>query len=212
MKTVILDFDGTIGDSRSLIVATMQATMARLGLPVCGAERCAGTIGLPLRDSFMQLISMDDETGKQCERVYTELFLENNVPGTVKMFPGVKDTIARIHAAGHIVAIASSRGRDSLTSFVREMNLERYVSHIVSADDVEHSKPSPDMVLRILELTDTRKEDALVVGDAVYDIEMAHNAGVKACGVTYGNGTLEELSGADYVIGSFAGLADILKL
>lgn len=211
MKTLILDFDGTLGDSRSLIVDTMQATMAELGLPVCEAGKCAGMIGLPLRESFMRLIPMDDETGKRCEAVYTKLFMKNNVPGTVSMFPGVGETIMRLHSMGYTVTIASSRGRDSLVGFVSEMGLEPYVSHIVSANDVEHSKPSPDMVLKILELTGTSKENALVVGDALYDIQMAHNAGVKACGVTYGNGTLEELADVDYIIDSFDRLADVLE-
>ena len=50
----------------------------------------------------------------------------------------------------------------------------------------------------------------LVVGDTIFDIDMGKNAGVKTCGVTYGNGNIEELSKADYVISDFHSLLDIV--
>ena len=62
MNTVILDFDGTIADTRSLIVKTMQQTIAKLGLLARTDDQCAEMIGLPLRQSFTALIPMDDAT------------------------------------------------------------------------------------------------------------------------------------------------------
>ncbi|MBF1536013.1 MAG: HAD family hydrolase, partial [Prevotella salivae] len=51
-KIVILDFDGTLGDSQALITRTMKATLKQLGLPECTTEECAKTIGLPLKECF----------------------------------------------------------------------------------------------------------------------------------------------------------------
>ena len=44
-----------------------------------------------------------------------------------------------------------------------------------------------------------------------YDVDMAHNAGAKACAVTYGNATREELKNAEYIIDDFAELEEIVK-
>ena len=210
MNTVILDFDGTIADTKSLIVSTMQQTLSVLGLPARSDEACASMIGLPLRQTFTDLIPMDDETADLCDKTYRELFMQNNKPGIVKLFPHVRETIAELYAMGIIITVASSRGRDTLVSFLDEMGLMMYISKGVSSQDVEQAKPAPDMVYVIMEHSEAEKEDVLMVGDTVFDIDMGKNAGVKTCGVTYGNGKIDELSHADYIINDFAQLLDIV--
>ena len=210
MNTVILDFDGTIADTRSLIVKTMQQTIATLGLPARTDDQCAEMIGLPLRQSFADLIPMDDETADKCDTTYRELFHINNKPGIVKLFPMVSETIQEMYAMGLVIAIASSRGHDTLDTFLHEMGLSRYISYIVSAQDVECAKPAPDMVYKVIEHCDAAKNNVIVVGDTIFDIDMGKNAGVKTCGVTYGNGKEEELQSADYVIDNFSKLLDIV--
>ena len=204
-RAVILDFDGTIGDTRSLIVRTMQQTIAELGLPARTDDECAAMIGLPLKQTFTDLIPMSDAEGDLCAAVYRRIFAVNNKPGAVPMFPGVADTIRRLHAEGMLFTIASSRLRPSLTAFVGEMGLDEYIPYILSVSDVEHAKPAPDMVLKTLADNGLRPEEAIVVGDTVFDIRMAHSAGVAAVGVTYGNGTRADLEAerAEWVIDDF---------
>ena len=211
-KAVILDFDGTIADTRSLIVRTMQQTIAALGLPGRTDDECAAMIGLPLKQTFTDLIPMDDATGDLCAETYRRIFMVNNKPGAVPMFPHVADTIRRMHDAGLLVTIASSRLRPSLAGFVDEMELGTYIPYILSVGDVEHAKPAPDMVLKTLVDNDLRPEEAIVVGDTVFDIRMAHSAGVRAVGVTYGNGQRADLVAehAEYVIDDFGELAGIV--
>lgn len=212
IQLVILDFDGTLADTRSLIVGTMQQTIRELNLPSRTDAQCAAMIGLPLKETFTKLIGMDDDTGDRCVETYTRLFLENNRPGAVPMFPHVAETIKRLHAAGVCLTIASSRGHDTLMEFLREMNLEQYISFVICATDIKYAKPAPDMVLVTLDKTGVMPCHAIVVGDTSFDILMAHRAGVRAVGVTYGNGTREEFDGLDteYVIDSFDRLYDIV--
>lgn len=212
LKAVILDFDGTIGDTRGLIVRTMQQTIAELGLPARTDDECASMIGLPLKQTFTDLIPMDDATGDLCAETYRRIFMMNNKPGAVPMFPHVADTIRRMHDAGLLVTIASSRLRPSLAGFVDEMELGTYIPYILSVGDVEHAKPAPDMVFKTLADNDLRPEEAIVVGDTVFDIRMAHSAGVRAVGVTYGNGQRADLVAehAEYVIDDFGELASIV--
>ncbi len=211
MKTVILDFDGTMGDTNSLIVKTMQQTIERLGLPPRTDGECAAMIGLPLKRTFTELIPMDDAMGRSCEETYTELFNENNIPGAVPLFPHVKETLRELHARGLTLTIASSRGRDSLTDFVTTMGLSPYISYIVSAWDVTEAKPAPEMVVKTLGHVGCSAAEALVVGDTVFDIDMGRNAGTRTCAVTYGNGKREDFGRADYIIDDFAELLDIVS-
>lgn len=208
MKLLILDFDGTLANTQPLIVQTMQQTLQAVGLPQRSREECARMIGLPLKQTFTELMPMSDEMGNRCEATYRELFARNNRPGTVPLFPGVKETLLELHRRGLILTIATSRYRQSLEAFLEEMGIREIISYIVTPQEVAHAKPAPDMVEAILQHYGLPREEALVVGDAKYDILMGKSAGVKTCAVTYGNGSREELSraGAHYLIDSFSSL------
>lgn len=213
MNTIILDFDGTIGDTRSLIVRTFQQTLQHLGLPHYTDAQCAATIGLPLAEGFKALLHCDDNLSERCADVYRELFDENNHPGAVQMFPHVVDTIKTFAQRGDTVTIASSRFRQSLEDYVLNLGLKPYISYIVSACDVKNAKPAPDMVLVTLNHFQASKQTAWVVGDTTFDIQMGRSAGVKTVGVTYGNGSREDLikAGATHVIDHFNELLSIIK-
>ena len=212
-KCLILDFDGTLGDTKALIVKTMQQTINELCLPSRTDAECAAMIGLPLKQTFTGMIPMSDEMGDKCAEVYRRLFDINNVKGIVSMFPHVAETISAVHDKGVTVTIASSRLIDSLKVFLEDMNLKKYISYVVSAGDVENAKPAPDMVLKTLKALGYNNDEAIVVGDTRFDILMARNAGVKSIGVTYGNGKPSELrdAGADYIIDDFSDVLNILS-
>lgn len=212
IRLVILDFDGTLADTQSLIVKTMQQTISELNLPARTDRQCSAMIGLPLKETFTQLIDMDDATGNLCAETYTRLFLENNKPGAVPVFPHVVQTIKALHDAGVCLTIASSRGRDTLIDFLREMKMEEYISFVICATDIERAKPDPDMVLVTLDKTGIPAQNAIVVGDTSFDILMAHRAGVSAVGVTYGNGSREDMERLDteHIIDDFACLEKIV--
>lgn len=225
MKYIIFDFDGTIGDSQSLIVKTLQDTMLARKLEVKSDEACAKTIGLRLDEAFVSLFGMSAEEGMACAATYREIFLENKQTMIVKPFPHVIETLRELHHRGFVLGMASSRNHCSLDGYVKQMQLENIFSSIVAGDDVEHVKPAPDMVFMALgemkgmknpvtsaEAGDVENmlDEVLVVGDMTFDVDMAHNAGCKACAVTYGNGTREQLASAEFIIDDFAELLGLV--
>ena len=225
MKYIIFDFDGTIGDSQSLIVKTLQDTMRAKKLEVKSDEACAKTIGLRLDEAFVSLFGMSAEEGMACAATYREIFLENKQTMIVKPFPHVIETLRELHHRGFVLGMASSRNHCSLDGYVKQMQLENIFSSIVAGDDVEHVKPAPDMVFMTLgemkgmknpvtsaEAGDVENmlDEVLVVGDMTFDVDMAHNAGCKACAVTYGNGTREQLASAEFIIDDFAELLGLV--
>ena len=223
MKYIIFDFDGTIGDSQSLIVKTLQDTMRARKLEVKSEEACAKTIGLRLDEAFVALYGMSAEEGLECAATYREIFLDNKKTMIVQPFPHVIDTLRELHRRGYILGMASSRNHCSLDGYVKQMQLEDIFSSIVAGDDVEHVKPAPDMVFKALgemkgmnnpgtsaeDIKDVLAE-TLVVGDMNFDVDMAHHAGCKACAVTYGNGTREQLASAEFIIDDFAELLELV--
>ena len=212
MKLIILDFDGTLADTRGLIVMTMQQTIRELGLEPRTDAQCASMIGLPLKQAFTDLIPMTDAMGDLCVDTYRRIFNENNAVYTVPAFPNVIETLRLLSQKGYTLTIASSRIHRSLMELIESMELQHIIAYVLGADDVSQAKPNPEPVLKTLAKFGCTPDEALVVGDTWYDIEMGRRAGVRTCGVTYGNGTREELmnAGADFLVDDFGKLISII--
>lgn len=196
IRLIIFDFDGTLGDSQKLITDTMLATIERLNLPMRSREECARTIGLPLKECFSSIIPMTDEQAEECAEVYSEIFNVKNVPGAVTVFPGVIETLERLSAQGILMSIASSRSHRTLAKLMDELDLSKYITYLIAADDVIEKKPAAESVLKTLSHFNIEAHETLVVGDTEFDILMGRNAGTHTCGVTYGNGSKESLEAA----------------
>lgn len=214
IKLVIFDFDGTLADTKENIILTFQMTMKELGVEIKSRQECAATIGLTLEDAFKVLYpGMAAEKYILLRDTYRRIFKENRkilVPG---LFPEVMETLEELRRRGYLMSIASSRQSPSLHSFLEDMKIAHLFEYAVGGDNVEHPKPAPDAVLQILRHYNLSAEEAFVVGDMPFDINMATNAGVKSCGVTWGNADAAQLkeSGANYIIDKMSQLLEILN-
>lgn len=212
IKNIIFDFDGTLVDTAPVILATMFATFKELDLPAPSREECKSTIGLRLHEIPSKLFPNRAGLGEIYTKTYQRLFKTYNTPGAIIAFEGVPETLTELKDSGYNLAIASSRHRFSLEEIVNSLKMSTLFDMIIGGDNVKNGKPSPEPVLTISNLMGWQANETLVVGDADVDILMGKSAGCKTTGVTYGNGTIYELQnvGADYIIGSFAKIKNIL--
>lgn len=203
VKLAIFDFDGTLVDTKKAIVVAKQKTMKEMNLPVVSEEDCISTIGLSAKLGFQKLYpNLQEDELDLCVKNYRDNFEKLKEDFPPEVFPGVLETLDLLKQKGVVCTIATSRNRKSLLEFLDQLNLADYFSYILAGEDTPLLKPNPDAVLKTLEELSFNKEDALVIGDMPYDILMGKNAGVKTCGVTYGNASRENLlkAGADYII------------
>ena len=216
MKTqlVIFDFDGTIMDTRKPIVSAKQETMRRMGLPVLDEENCAATIGYTAKIGFQrQFPDLDEETVDTCVSLYRKIFDETIKVEPPELFPKVLETLDKLREMGKTCTIATSRNRKSLIYFLEQLGISDRFSYILTQDDTRLLKPNGEPVEKTLKELSFPAEQAIVVGDMPMDILMGKNAGVRTCGVTYGNADRDTLlsAGADHVIDSISELVGILK-
>lgn len=213
IRAAILDFDGTLADTKQLILTIMHATFSEQGLPDPGDAPCAATIGLPLVEGFKRLVAgHDDALAERCAATYRRLFTELNRPGLVRPFPHVAETLRRLHDKGVLLTVASSRHHESLAAYLEEFGLADLFALILGVNDVARAKPDPQPVVQTLAALGLREGEALVVGDTPFDILMGRRALCPTVGVTYGNATRQELqeAGADHIIDDFAELAGLI--
>ena len=205
-KLIIFDFDGTLCDTRRNIIIAFRATMERLGLEMRDEATCGATIGLTLHDGFRSMYpEFDDSAIVRCVDTYRQIFAERRKELMPELFPGVRETLEELHRRGHRLTIASSRLTDSLILFMRHHAIDHYFEYVVGSDSVVNHKPHPEPVIKTLEALHIAPSEALVVGDMPVDVLMAHNAGVRAIAVSYGNAIREELeeAKADLIIDDF---------
>ncbi|MDE5797399.1 MAG: HAD family hydrolase [Muribaculaceae bacterium] len=212
MDTVIFDFDGTLADTRESIITTMAETMRILGRPDADAEMMTSMIGLPLKEGIRRAARIEDEKAlDDAVTLYRKIY-KDTAPHTVKLYPGVKKTLETLAAEGYRLAVATSRGKESLKQMLETMGIDQLFTVLKADEDVINKKPAPDMVRDILSELNCSPADAMMVGDTSFDIEMGKSAGVRSCGVTYGNHNRFQLieAGADYVIDSITEIIPLL--
>ena len=213
IKLVILDFDGTLADTVKLIVETNQETQRRMNRAPLEPSKIIATIGVPLKEGIgIMFPDVTQEEIPEWISTYREVFDQMKHQIVPDLFPFVKETLQDMHRRGIVLTVASSRGRESLMDFLREMGIAPYISYVLGAEDVTRAKPYPDPVLKTLKELFFKPEEALVVGDMPVDIQMGLGAGAFTCGVSYGNSNSAALTeaGADYVIDSFKDLSSIV--
>ena len=209
-KIIILDFDGTLADTAGVIIRTMQATIQELGLPARTDNQCAAMIGLRLAEIPAALYPDHEIDGDLYAATYRRLFHIFNTDGAVELYPNVLETLKELKGRGLTLTIASSRSNASLTDYMKSLDLTDTITYILGAEDVKEGKPAPEPVIRTLKEFGFSPEEAIVVGDTVFDIKMGQNAGTRTCGVTYGNGSRESLSEADWLIDDFSNLLELV--
>lgn len=214
-RLLILDFDGTIADTRATILRTFRMTIEELSLAPLTDEECGSTIGLPLVEGFQKLYpEITPEQSELYTSTYRRIFRENKRNLSPDMFPNVLQTIKSVHEQGITISIASSRSRRPLLEFVDSFGLHEMIPYVLGLEDCTNHKPDPEPVLKTLRELNFSAEETLVVGDMPYDILMGKRANVQTCGVSYGNASAKELraTGADYIIDGFEELLPLLGL
>jgi phosphoglycolate phosphatase len=208
---LILDFDGTIADTRASIVSTVKKTLLRMDLPPVDENEVKKRIGLSLKTTFQEVSSLEESQLDTAIHLYRSMYNDIALQ-TVTLFPGVFDTLQTLYDRGIKLVIASSKGKQSLAELLEHLGISSIMSCIAGEQDVRNKKPAPDLTYLILDTIRVSANKALVIGDTKYDIQMGKSAGCSTCGVIYGNGTKEEIEAASpsYVIDTFESLIEIV--
>ena len=193
---VIFDFDGTLVDSERCIHAAMTAALQECGIPG-DLSRLKRQIGMPLDDSVRGLVDveLDDATVGRVIESYRRhhRLLQHDL---IRLYPRVADALGDLAAAGVQLAIASSKLSTAVRETLAQFELAPLFDEIVGGEQVVRGKPDPEMIDEVLTALGRGRDETLFVGDTVFDVAMARNAGIDSCAVTYGNQTLEQISSA----------------
>jgi phosphoglycolate phosphatase len=190
-RLAVWDFDGTIADTRRPISLSANRALAELGYAERSDRDVQELVGLPLAQVMGTLAGATDRVEELCD-AYRAAFREI-APGNSPLYDGVREALAKIHAAGVRLAIATSRSRESLEMFLDQHALRAFFVFWAGGACIARGKPHPEMLEYVLARTGFARGDALMIGDTTHDMEMGRAAGMDRCAVSYGMHELESL-------------------
>lgn len=189
-KAAIFDLDGTLLDSVDLHLAWQEALL-EFGHDV-SFERVRSQIGKGGDKLIPVFLSVDDQRdhGKELEEWRGKRFKSEYLP-LVRPFSAVPNLPRRVRDAGVRIAIASSAKKDEIDEYLAIARVADLVDLTTSSDDVDESKPAPDIFNVVLKKLKIDGAGAVAIGDTRYDAEAAGKAGVRSIGVLRGGFTDE---------------------
>ena len=194
IEAVIFDIDGTIVDSVDLHAKAWQRAFEKFGKKI-SFEAIRSQIGkgadqlLPVYFSKQEL----EQFGEAMEIYRGELFKKEYLP-KVKGFPKVRELFQRIKQDKKQIALASSAKKDELKRYKEIAQIDDLIESETSSDNVERSKPCPDIFEAALkQLGNVTPDKVIVVGDTPYDAAAAAEANLKSIGLLCGGRTEPQL-------------------
>lgn len=204
-SAVLFDIDGTLVDSNYLHVHAWARAFAEEHLDVAAwrVHRCIGMDGSALLSELA-----GDADADRLQELHTRFYLET--APLLKQLPGARALLDRVAELGLQVVLATSAPEKELELLRRVLDSEDVFSAVTSGEDVETAKPEPGIVDIALRRAGVAAEQAVFVGDAVWDVEACVRAGVPCIGLLSGGVSRGELreAGAEAV---FEDAADLLR-
>lgn len=184
-KLVVFDWDGTLMDSISRIVASIQAAAEFCHQDIPTVRQVKDIIGLSLPKAFEILfpVACADKLIDLREH-YKYQYLECNTT-PAPLFGDTLSLLKALQTNEKLIAVATGKARAGLDRVLDETQTTEYF-HATRCADETLSKPAPQMLLSLLSELNVSPEQAIMIGDSSFDLEMAQSAGVDSIGVTLG--------------------------
>lgn len=210
LRLALFDCDGTLVDSFAANMEAMAAACAECGVPAPSPEALRNAMGIALRLQIPRFFPQLDDARQQ---VVADTFLRHirGIGRVEPLYPGAREAIAALDTAGWLGVATAKTGIGLRKNLADHGMTQTFLT--LQTIDANPAKPSPEMVFHALAATGVDAARTVVIGDSVYDMEMARNAGVLAIGVAWGYHDAAALTaaGARAIVADYAALPDLLS-
>lgn len=198
-KLIIFDLDGTLLNTIADLAHSTNYALNKLGYPTHEIEKYNFMVGNGIDKLFERALPEGEKSKENVLRVRKEFvpYYDVHNADDSRPYPGIPELLAYLQASGIQIAVASNKYQAATQKLIDHYFPEIHFTAVFGQREGVKVKPDPTVVFDILEVAKVTKEDVLYVGDSGVDMQTAANAGVTACGVTWGfrpRAELEEFS------------------
>jgi phosphoglycolate phosphatase len=205
-QLLIFDLDGTLIDSRHDLAASVNAMRRHFGLSPLPVETVTGLIGDGVRSLVARALTGSRVNVDEAATIQMAHYRAHAAEATT-LYPGVEHGLRRLHAAGHLLAVATNKPRDATELILTHFGIRPLFRAVRAGGGPEPFKPDPAMVLSLMAECGAEPRTTWVIGDNHTDLEAARRAGVRSVFAAYGFGTADA-AGADFLAGAFSEIAE----
>lgn len=201
---MIFDVDGTILDTEKAILNSLQKVLREEGKDY-QLEDLRFALGIPGKETLRRLNVIDVE---RVHPKWAQIVLEFSQE--VQMFKDIKEIIKVLSESPIRTGIVTSKTKQELIDEFEPFGLNSFFEHTICVDDTENHKPHPEPLLVCLEGLNATKNEAIYIGDSIYDMQCANSAGVKFALALWGSKTTIGFESADYVLNAPKDILNII--
>lgn len=199
---VLFDVDGTLVDTNWFHTLSWWRTFLKAGEDV-PMSKIHPLIGMGSDQLVKTLLGEERDDLKESHSGEFEPFMKE-----IHAFPGARDLLRAVSERSTMVVLCTSAKEDHLEPMLDELDAMDAVDEIVNADDVDKSKPAPDVFSAALEKSGLDAANCIVLGDTRWDVEAASKVGLETVCVLTGGSSREQLLEA----GAVAVYEDVAEL
>ncbi len=188
VRLAVFDCDGTLVDGQGAVCDAMELAFADAGLPVPDRHAVRQIVGLSLPMALRQLVpDAPEEQRRQAVEAYKVAFRAAREEGRMSepLYPGMAQLLRALQADGWALAVATGKSDRGLRACMATHGLTPLFDSLQAAD-FHPSKPDPAMLAAAMDECLAQPGDSVMIGDTIFDMEMAGAAGVRAIGVGWG--------------------------
>jgi phosphoglycolate phosphatase len=213
VRLAIFDLDGTLIDSKKDLVMSVNAALAHMGMDALDDEVISSYVGngAPVLIERALGESFTPDTHARALQYFLEYYKDHKLDYT-RFYPGVEDSLRRIHAAGIRMAILTNKPVGASIAIIEGLGASALFEQIYGGNSFPDKKPHPVGIETLMAELGAPKEHTLMVGDSRVDIETARNAGVGCVGVRFGfQHDTFDISPPDVIVDRMEDLADLIE-
>ena len=193
-EAVIFDWDGTLADTRQVIVISFQKALSEINCKVSD-EYIERRIGIGAADTFREILrsaKMQFDEKLIQHLVERKSQLEIELTDQVKLFPGARELLEALHGKVKM-GLASMNNRSVIIHLLKAKDLEKYFDAVLTAESISHSKPDPEIFLKTASKLKASPEKCVVVEDSIFGVKAAKSANMGCVAVVTGVYSKQEL-------------------
>lgn len=211
IDTVLFDFDGTVINTNNIIIDSWQHTFMTLTGRKAPEEKIKRTFGEPLKTTMQR--EFPNVPVDEAVAIYRD-WQQANCEGRVFLFEGMRELVMRLKEEGYKVGLITSRLTATTHNYLKSFGIDEDFDTVVAFEDAAKPKPDPAPVNLGLERLNSLPEKSIMLGDSMFDILCARNAGVASVLVGWAQAVTEEEKqgpdAPDYIIEKAEDLLEIL--
>ncbi len=183
MKLIMFDMDGTLIDSGTAITNTINYVRENLGFETMGKNYILEKVNDPKINTAEFFYGTKDFTEKQ--KILFEKYYNDNCLKDLELYNGIEKLLNDLKN-DFTLAVATNANSFFAKKMLDHVGIGEYFQTILGYDSVQNPKPHPEMINKILNTHDIKKQNAQLIGDSHKDIMAASNAGVDSVLVNWG--------------------------